>query len=104
MSNFRNDCFRWEVYKSECVPIDVCGKGIQEQKVSCMVVSDQNSHEENKTLSIKDCKKAQIGKIPPPEIPCYAPCTSVRWVYSKWDEVRLHYVFPFPLIIETIQL
>lgn len=73
----------WKVSKEDCIPINACGNGVQDQTVVCVKHSKTGTV---KHLSHHECHKAKIGKMPPREIPCFSPCTRVRWVYTSWSK------------------
>lgn len=76
--------FSWKVSKEDCIPMNTCGNGVQDQTVVCVKHSKTGTV---KHLSHHECHKAKIGKMPPREIPCFSPCTRVRWVYTSWSKV-----------------
>ena len=77
---------RWTVYASECVPMHVCGTGVQEQKVECLQEYKEKTHAP-KVVPHKECHNAKVGRKPLREVPCYTPCSTVRWMYSAWSKV-----------------
>ena len=95
---FNSSCSlsRWSTLQSECKPVGKCGRGLMEQKVSCIMQYIGKSIEastlkwneegpnEDRQMHHTDCRKAGIGKKPKSELPCYAPCTRVRWQYTPW--------------------
>ncbi len=76
-------------YASECVPLSMCGNGVQGQKVECIVQYVDKAHEPQ-VVENKECHKAKVGRKPAREVPCYSHCSTVRWVYSGWTKVGLH--------------
>ena len=64
----------------------VCGTGVQEQKVECLQEYKEKTHAP-KVVPHKECHNAKVGRKPLREVPCYTPCSTVRWMYSAWSKV-----------------